>query len=596
MSDKVADRRTNKADVFRPLVMSLVIGVLVADPVLAATKSRPPSAYGLYLAGRQALAEGEVRQGADMLSRAAGLDPTSADLKTQAFLSALFTGDLGTAARLAPVSQDAPRAIVWAGALANAVKAMDDQKGRDALAALDRANAIMPGEDVVLYLRPWALAQKGDWKAALTPVVSDDPQGLSALILEHGRALRLEMRGRQAEAETVYKTLMASRAKTLFALSYGEFLERRGRADEARAVFTELLDGVPEDSQVKAALHRLEQKAAAPAAPSLKSGAAMALNYGSALLQAQRQSEMSLAVNRMALALDPAFDRSWIMVAQSLERMEQTQAATEAYGQIGPDSPFYVEAQVRLIWLDQTAQRPEAALSRSRSLVQAQPASLQAVLALSELLRTQKQTAASVKVIEDWRNQYGETALTWRALFSYGISLEADGRWTEAESALQKALQLSPEQPEILNFLGYSWIDRGVKIEEGMGLVRKALAARSDSGAMLDSLAWGHYRLGQYQLALELTEQAVQLEPGDPEINAHLGDIYLAVGRSREAVFQWRRALSLEPADKLKAELEQKLSRHAPVKSGPGTQVPVIAGASGSKTMPAPKVPGPSVP
>jgi Flp pilus assembly protein TadD len=148
----------------------------------------------------------------------------------------------------------------------------------------------------------------------------------------------------------------------------------------------------------------------------------------------------------------------------------------------------------------------------------------------------------------------------WRLYYSRGTALERLGRWPEAEADLQAALKQRPDEPELLNYLGYSWVDRGEHLKEGLAMVQKAVAADPRSGAMVDSLGWAYYRLGDYKKAVEELEQAVELEAGDPEINNHLGDAYWRVGRHDEAQFQWRRVLTLKPDDKIKTSAEAKLA------------------------------------
>src|SRR5690606_14060505 len=148
----------------------------------------------------------------------------------------------------------------------------------------------------------------------------------------------------------------------------------------------------------------------------------------------------------------------------------------------------------------------------------------------------------------------------WRLLYARGVSHERLKDWEKAEADLQAALAIEPGDPELLNYLGYSWIDRGERLAEALAMVEKAVAANPKSGAMVDSLGWAHYRLGDYKKAVETLEQAVELEAGDPEINNHLGDAYWRVGRRDEAMFQWRRVLTLDPDDRIKADAEAKLA------------------------------------
>jgi Flp pilus assembly protein TadD len=142
------------------------------------------------------------------------------------------------------------------------------------------------------------------------------------------------------------------------------------------------------------------------------------------------------------------------------------------------------------------------------------------------------------------------------------MRLQAE-QWPEAETDLQEALRLGPDQPDVLNSLGYAWIDRGLRLQEALGMVQKAAALRPRSGAIIDSLGWAHYRLGNWAAAVEALERAAELEPGDPVINDHLGDAYWRVGRRVEAQFQWTRALSLEPEPNLKTQVQAKLASPA---------------------------------
>jgi Flp pilus assembly protein TadD len=139
------------------------------------------------------------------------------------------------------------------------------------------------------------------------------------------------------------------------------------------------------------------------------------------------------------------------------------------------------------------------------------------------------------------------------------MSLQQAGRWPEAERDLQAALKQRPDEPELLNFLAYSWIDRGEHLSEALAMTQKAVAQNPQSGAMVDSLGWAYYRLGDYKTAVAKLEQAVVLEPSDPDVNDHLGDAYWRVNRKTEAQYQWRRVLTLEPSAKLKASVEAKL-------------------------------------
>ncbi len=151
----------------------------------------------------------------------------------------------------------------------------------------------------------------------------------------------------------------------------------------------------------------------------------------------------------------------------------------------------------------------------------------------------------------------------WQTLLLQAIIYDSLDRWDDAEATIKKAQALNGARPEIQNFLGYGWINRGTHIEDGMALVRLALKSNPKSGAIMDSLGWGYYKLGDYDQALGFIEQAVQLDPSDAEVNEHLGDVYKAMGRSTEAGYEWNRVLSLKITDKQAAEVRRKIDENA---------------------------------
>jgi Flp pilus assembly protein TadD len=152
----------------------------------------------------------------------------------------------------------------------------------------------------------------------------------------------------------------------------------------------------------------------------------------------------------------------------------------------------------------------------------------------------------------------------WRLLFARGAARNELARWPEAEADLLAALPSAPNDPELLNYLGYSWVERGERLEEALAMIQRAVLARPGSGAIVDSLGWAYFRLGEFEQATAFLERAVELEPADPLLNDHLGDAYWRTGRRLEARLQWRRALSLSPGEALRLDLERKLEAGLP--------------------------------
>jgi Flp pilus assembly protein TadD len=273
-------------------------------------------------------------------------------------------------------------------------------------------------------------------------------------------------------------------------------------------------------------------------------------------MMAANQNQLGLSYLRLSLRLDPDRAEAWLMVGDILSAAGDLAGARDAYERPQADSPEYASARAKLAWTYQTAGEQETALKFAREA--AATGDPDSRLNLADLLRANEKFAESVEVLSGLIAEEPKT--DWRLLYARGIGYERIGRWPDAERDLLEALKQQPDDPELLNYLGYSWIDRGERLKEAMSMVEKAVGANPRSGAMVDSLGWAHYRLGDYAKAVEFLEQAVELEAGDPEINNHLGDAYWRIGRRDEAQFQWRRVLTLEPDAKVKADAEAKLA------------------------------------
>ncbi len=191
---------------------------------------------------------------------------------------------------------------------------------------------------------------------------------------------------------------------------------------------------------------------------------------------------------------------------------------------------------------------------------------------MADSLRTSEKYAESAKILDTLIAHQGAHA-GWQLYYMRGVALAQADHWPQAEPDLKKALALKPDDPEVLNYLGFSWVDRGEHLLEAKAMIEKAAAARPDSGAIIDSLGWAYFKLGDYKEAAAQLERAATLEAADPDINDHLGDAYWEAGRRTEARFQWQRVLTLSPSDKLRVQVEAKL------KSAPFTPPPTDAPA-----------------
>jgi len=537
--------------------------------VVAALADAPPktdSLYGMFLSGKAAEAGGRNADAALYYSQLAAADLDNADfLKERAFTAALMAGEIGIAAKMAPgppTEAGLPTASYRLGRLTQAVDALAVGDPADAYKRLTTEDLGATHRVAAAVLAPWAAAAAGDVDNSVALPGTRDP--VAAPFAQFSQAVLLERAGKLTDAEKIYKQMAeGENALGAFKVGYGEFLERRGRRGDAAKIYEGLLREVPNDPGVTASLQRAKGRGKAPAIQTPQQGAAQSLFAMAVGLLGQRQTESGYIYLRLALRLDPGRNDALLMVGDYLEQSGDLQGAREAFAKLPPTAPTYFAARTRLAFNYAQDEEPEQALTVARELVKTSPKDPQAQALLADLLNGANQYDEAIKVLNNAIAVQGEQA-SWRLYYARAISQERSGRWPDAEKDLQKALTLSPNEADILNYLGYTWADRGERLPEALTMLLRANRANPASGAIIDSLGWVYYKMGEYPRALGLLERAVTAAPGDPDVNSHLGDVYWRVGRKVEAQFQWTRVLSLNPNPKLKAEAEEKLKSGLP--------------------------------
>jgi tetratricopeptide (TPR) repeat protein len=518
------------------------------------------SPYGLFLAGSAALQNGEAETATQLLksAQASLADDDAQELvRDRAFLAALYGGDVATAATLAPMNEEASPVLWRIGQMAQAVDFLARGKGGKALAILQPSIGA-PHRSTIALLVPWANASAGQRDASLVlPSVKGDR--VVEYFGQFGQALLFERAGKFDKAEDVYRFLASrSGVNGAFVLDNGAFLERRGRFVEAVTLYTAALADDPTDLPLSQALARAKSKGKPPALPQINQGAARMILATAAVLTSDQQTETAFAYVRFALHLDPTNADGWIMLGDLLRDDEKNDQALAAYDRVAVSSPQYLSALGRKAWVLQSQDQSTQAISLARQAVAQFPDNQEALVTLADLLRANDQFAESARLLSQVIKAQGD-ASDWRLLFMRGMASEQSGDWPSAEADLKAALIKAPDEPQLLNYLGYSWIDRGERLDEGLAMVKKAVASNPRSGAMIDSLGWAYFRMGDLKQAVDLLEKAVELMPGDPEINNHLGDAYWRAGRLIEARFQWQRVLTLDPSEAVRKASEDKL-------------------------------------
>jgi Flp pilus assembly protein TadD len=290
------------------------------------------------------------------------------------------------------------------------------------------------------------------------------------------------------------------------------------------------------------------------------SGMAEAFYSVASALDEDTSAAYTLLHARIASVLRPTDTDAILRTADLLERQRQYDLAAETYGLIVKDDPDFATAEVGRADALFLAGREGASLDLLRALAADRPDDLDVQTALGNGLRRSKDFSGAItaynRVIDLIKTPVPQN---WPLFFSRGIAHEQMGDFAFAEADFRQALALNPNQPAVLNYLGYSLVDRGEKLDEALGMIKRAVAAQPESGYIVDSLAWAYFRLGRFAEALPPMERASLLEPVDPIVTDHLGDVYWANGRKREAQFQWRRALSYGPTEKDAERIRLKL-------------------------------------
>lgn len=561
----------------RPALVAVLLSASAAVPVAYAqpvktAQSDPLAPLGLlpmfrssvtgaYMAGQQALQDLRTDEASRYFAEAARGDWNNPVLVERSFIAFAADGQIGQAASTAKhLLQLDPN-----NELAELIIATEALKERRYGAAEQLLSSI--GQDSFTgitggILRAWALV--GDNRKADADKVLDalGQSGLEDFLVFH-RALMAEAAGDTAGAiELAGRAYEAEPYVARIVEVYARMLANAGRFDEASDVIGEFeARGLthPVVSIVKAQVEAKQRPGVFAA--NVQVGAAEMFHGIGVALSRDGSLDLSLVFLRMGLYLDPSADVIALALGQLLDTAGQHQAANTIYDAVPINSPMKPTAVVRVAQnLDVTGDRAEA-LRRLNNVVKSRPDDLDAVSVLGDLLRYDEQyIPAAEAYTKALALTGGESPADWRFYYVRGIAYERAKEWPKAEADFLKALKLNPDQPAVLNYLGYSWIDQDMNLEPALEMIEKAVEAQPQDGYIVDSLGWAFYKLGRIDEAVTTLEQAVLLRPNDAEINDHLGDAYWRAGRKLEARFQWRVAASVDTVGNVKERVAPKLA------------------------------------
>jgi tetratricopeptide (TPR) repeat protein len=525
------------------------------------------SSLGDYLAGNFALESGLLAEAAGYFERALVKDPHNPDLRRQLFLLILASGRYDTALEHAGalVAEDA--GIAEAQLLLTLDEARAGRFG-DAHRRLQAMTEDGVAGLTVPFIDAWALfaRDRGD-RVDDARVRLDQGEQLGPLNGYH-KAMMLDLSGRLDQAEPVLSGAMpeSGPAPLRMLRAYASMLARQGRHQEAIEIIRQQLADRGEQPELADLMTTL-RGGGSPEPPfdDALGGMADALLGIAEALHQEQGNRMAVVYARLAMFARPDLAEAALLIGDMMAEQENFEASIEAYQAIAPDSPLWFLAELRRSRALHDMERKDEAFDLLERLAAAEPERIDALVQMGDLLRHADRFEESEKAYSRAIERIGEPGPEhWTLFYARGIDYERTKRWPEAEKDFLYALELEPEQPFVLNYLGYSWVDMGMHLDRAKGMLYRAVELRPDDGFIVDSLGWVHYRLGDYDAAVEQLERAVELEPGDPVINDHLGDAYWRVGRQREARYQWRRALTLEPEENTVADIEEKLRQGLP--------------------------------
>lgn len=514
---------------------------------------------GPFLAGQAALENNDLEAIAWYFTRVVTNDPLNGEAIENAMVGRIGTGDVKTsvalARRLEALSPD--------NSIAAMVLAADLAARGDWAELADRIET-SPGSAggplVDGLAAAWAQAGQGNMQAALEgfdKVAGSEPLG------DFGRfhkSLALSMVGDLEGAEAIISENDLPQTKHT-TLAHAMALAGLDRQDDALAVLDAYLtlDGSPDVQDLRNRIASGEAVPAALVATPTEGMAEAFYGVGRALL-GEADDMFVLLYARLSQHLTPSSADAILLSASVLEEMEQYELATQAYDRISSDSPAYFAAELGRAETMRLSGSEEAAVEVLTQLGEAYPDIPVVHANLGDLLRRMQRFDEASQAYDRALALFaGDEQGLWFYHYTRGITHEREDRWELAEADFRKALELNPDQPQVLNYLGYSYVEMQVNLDEALEMIEKAVELRPRDGYIADSLGWVYYRLGRYPEALNWMEKAVELLPIDPIINDHLGDVYWAVDREREARFQWNRAMSFEPEEEDADRIRRKL-------------------------------------
>jgi tetratricopeptide (TPR) repeat protein len=569
---------TTMMNVDSPLARRAALAITLAlsacatvSPGSASGSSAAATAYGSFLAARYADAAQDSAAATHYYGLALQADPDNQNLIDEGFIAAILAGS--------PAAQPLAREVTG-NAIAIMLLGNQDALHGDYDAA-QQQYLLLPHDSLSGLLQPlliaWAKAGAGDPAGALAgliPAASRSPFGAVYIL---NAALIADQANDMKDAVALYNAAaQGDQAPNLrMAQIMASWDARQGQPAAARAILEQMAATHP---TLAGALPNLEANMAAPVIGNATDGLAEAYLSVAGALNQPSQTLLQVTFLRFALSLRPDLAAARLLLANvqagggnpdpqaAPPTTAQMQQALATLSPIPDTDPLYAPAALQEATLMAGLGETANAVKLLSGLAAKQPGNIDALETAGDIFRDNNQFSSAIayydKAIAILPQPVPPAA--WSLYYDRGICADQNGDWKAAEPDLQTALTLSPNQPYVLNYLGYTWALRGENLPKAQAMLQQAAGLDPNEGAIIDSLGYVNLRQGYTQAAMKLLTQAVEMDPDDAEVNAHLGDAFYAAGLKLQADYQWQRALALKPDPKLQAQIETKLKQVAP--------------------------------
>lgn len=579
--------------------LAIVTAMAASDlPAYAKQTTEPvkiTSFSGAYLAARIAEGDNDLDNAITYYKQALAFDPGDTSLQQSLMLSLIAQGRFDESL----VYADKLKTVPDVERFSRLALAVDSFHKKDFSKAeywlklslesdLDRLiSGIMTG---------WAKQGAGDGSDALAFVDKLQGPDWFGLFKSYHRALIADASGLPEKADELYAATLtdttaggaAPETWVRNAQAYASFLARKGDKAKALSVLDQAETFAPGKVEIAALRDKITKgEKVQPFVAGASNGASeILLDLATALNRGGGEPFVRLYL-QYALALNPDSDAALVQLAAVAEQLKDGEGAIALYRRIPASSPLKELSDLQLGLNLADLNRHDEAITHLKALVDAHPDDMRAYLALGGVYSSKEDFRSAANLYDKAAEVLKTpTGANWNIFYQRGIAYERLKEWPKAEPNFRKALELFPDQPQVLNYLGYSWVDMNMNLKEGLQMIQKAVDLRPSDGYIVDSLGWAYFRMGRFDDAVREMERAVSLKPEDPVLNDHLGDAYWRVGRKLEATFQWNQARDLKPDPDALAALQQKLLKGLPpIESNTAQETPKVK----PEPVPAPK-------